>query len=76
MAVQNSDIIQIMPADGWEAYYEAGPTEDIVDVACFALHRNGAITAMIMDHTKGEIIYATRRRGFLKCIKLESQNYV
>lgn len=76
MDVPNSDIIQLMPAEGWEAYYASGNCEDIIDVACFALHRNGEITAMVADYKKGTLIYAVRRPRFLRIVKLESKDYV
>lgn len=76
MDVPNSDIIQIMPAEGWEAVYGAGNCEEIFDVACFALHRNGEIAAMVADYKKGILIYAVRRPRFLRIVKLESKDYV
>lgn len=76
MTTPNLEIIQIIPADGWEAQYNSGNFVDVVDVACFALHHKGKITAMIMDPTNGSLIYATSRRGFLKCIKRESREYL
>jgi hypothetical protein len=75
MFAPNSDIIQIMPAEGWEAYYDNWPTKEIIDVACFALHRNGEITAMVADYKSGKLIYAVKRPRFLRLVKLESKDY-
>ena len=64
----NVDIIQLCQANpGWELHYDEGNFTVVRDVACFALHRNGAMCALWCDES-GRLRYPDDCPGFKKCV--------